>query len=231
MKPHLDIEQRKQLHGNEYVSRFQQKSPARLCSLVDRMELKVGSEVIDFGCGDGIIVEYIKDIIRSYKGVDFSPEFIQVANNRKEALHAANVNFECNSIVEFSKQHGNAFDIGFSFDLSEHVYDDEWQDIVIAMYQCLRPGGSFYLHTPNEDFLLEIMKKNNFLLKQFPEHISVRNAQSNCNFLSKAGFEDIKVSFIAHYNLCRLIHPLSRLPLVGKFFQARLFITARKPIN
>ena len=231
MKNHLDLAQRKELHGKEYVSLYQQKSSTRLRFLLNLMALKNGSDVVDFGCGDALIIEYIKDIVTSYKGIDFSPEFIQVANKRKEALHASNVDFECNSIVDFSERHLNSFDVGFCLDLSEHVYDNEWQDIVNAMYQCLRPGGSFYQHTPNSDFILEIMKNNNFLLKQFPEHISVRNAQTNCNFLYRAGFEDIKVSFIPHYNSARIVHPLSRLPFIGKFFQARIFITARKPIQ
>jgi len=231
MKNHLELAQLKELHGKEYVSLYQQKSPARLRSLVKRMVLKSDSDVVDFGCGDALIVEYLKDIVKSYKGIDFSTEFIQVANKRKDALNATNVDFECDSIIDFSERHLNAFDIGFCLDLSEHVYDKEWQNIVNAMFQCLRPGGSLYQHTPNSDFILEIMKNNNVILKQFPEHISVRNAQSNCHFLSMAGFENINVSFIPHYNSTRIVHPLSRLPLIGKFFQARLFITAQKPMH
>jgi 2-polyprenyl-6-hydroxyphenyl methylase/3-demethylubiquinone-9 3-methyltransferase len=74
------------------------------------------------------------------------------------------------------------------------------------------------------------MKKRDIVLAQFPEHIAVRNAQSNSEFLSRAGFENIEVSFIPHYNIVRLVHPLSWLPVVGRYFRARLFITAQKPI-
>ncbi len=231
MKSHLDLEQRKQLHGTEYVEQYLQKSPKRLRNLVDRMDIETCSDIVDFGCGDAVIVEYFKDVVNSYVGVDFSSEFIEVANRRKMALNATNVHFHCDSITDFSHYHKNSFDIGFSLDLSEHVYDREWQEIANAMYQCLRPGGVFYLHTPNANFFLEIMKRYNFLMKQFPEHVSVRDALSNYHFLSVAGFENINVKFIPHYNVARLLHPLSYLPFIGKYFQARLFITARKPIN
>mgnify|MGYP003635543426 CR=1 FL=1 len=231
MKTHLDLEQRKQLHGTAYVEQYLQKSPKRLRDLVDRMNIEITSDIVDFGCGDALIIEYLKDVVNSYQGVDFSPEFIRVANRRKMALHAKNVKFQCESIPDFSRHHKNSFDIGFALDLSEHVYDDEWQNIVTAMHDCLRPGGQFYLHTPNADFLLEKMKQHDFLIKQFPEHISVRNAKSNSHFLSVAGFENIDVKFIPHYNILRGLHPMSKLPLIGKFFQARLFITAKKPIN
>lgn len=229
MITNLDLKQRKALHSADYVARFQKKSPTRIRKLIDRMIIN-GLDVVDFGCGDAVIIEYLKESVGSYKGVDFSEEFIEVARCRKEVLNASNVEFECDSIVDFSSRHSKSFDVGFSLDLSEHVYDDEWQDIVSAMYRCLRPGGVFYQHTPNADFFLEIMKKRDIVLTQFPEHIAVRDAQSNSEFLSKAGFENIEVSFIPHYNIVRLIHPLSWLPVVGRYFRARLFITAQKPV-
>ncbi|WP_299792574.1 class I SAM-dependent methyltransferase [uncultured Shewanella sp.] len=231
MKKHLNLEQRKKLHGADYVNQYLTKSPKRLRELVDRMHIAPGSDVIDFGCGDALIIQYIKDFVNSYQGVDFSSTFIEVANRRKKAINANNVNFECDSIANFCKSHKESYDIGFALDLSEHVYDKEWQEIVDAMYQCLRPGGIIYLHTPNAGFFLERMKEHNFLIKQFPEHVAVRNAQSNHHFFSVAGFENINVKFIPHYNVLRLVHPLSCLPFVGKFFQARLFITAKKPLR
>ncbi|MCE9685392.1 methyltransferase domain-containing protein [Shewanella sp. AS16] len=236
MTERLDLRQRQGLHGADYVARYRRKSPQRLCRLVDLMTVSrrqglQDADVVDFGCGDAVIIDYIRDKVSTYKGVDFSAEFIQVANQRKAALKACNVDFTCDSITHFGRQHRDCFDIGFSFDLSEHVYDDEWQEIVNSMYSCLRPGGRLYLHTPNADFLLEIMKKHNFLLKQFPEHIAVRNALDNCHFLAEAGFEDINAHVIPHYNIARIVHPLSLLPWVGKYFQARLFITAKKPMT
>ncbi|QSX40440.1 class I SAM-dependent methyltransferase [Shewanella cyperi] len=226
----LSERQRKALHGADYVARFSRQSPARLSRLLDQIHIPSGARVVDFGCGDGAIIGSIKDRIGAYTGVDFSAEFIAAANHRKRELNASRLKFECAAITDFSQNHAQDFDIGLCLDLSEHVYDDEWQAIVNAMFHCLRPGGNFYQHTPNADFILEIMKQHNVLLRQFPEHIAVRNAAENLGFLRRAGFSNIRVHFIPHYNVARLLHPLSALPKVGKYFQARLLLSAQKPM-
>jgi hypothetical protein len=72
------------------------------------------------------------------------------------------------------------------------------------------------------------MKARNFILKQYPGHIAVRDAQQNIALLEQAGFRDIEISFIPHYNILKHLHWLSFLPTVGKYFQARLLIQAKR---
>lgn len=81
MKSNSDLEQRKALHSADHVARFQKKSPARIRKLIDRMIIN-GLDVVDFGCGDAVIIEYLKESVGSYKGVDFSDEFIEVAKGK-----------------------------------------------------------------------------------------------------------------------------------------------------
>lgn len=230
MKAKLTLEQRKSLHSTEYVAIYQKKSQVKLRNLVDRMELDINSDVVDFGCGDAEIARHLKDRIKSYSGIDFSEEFIEAAMQKMKLWNASNVFLECGSIVDFSTRNIASFDVGLALDISEHIYDAEWQDIVNAMFRCLRAGGRFYLHTPNAEFFLEVLKERKILLSQSPEHIAIRNAKSNVDFLERAGFENITVDFIPHYNIMRVIHPLSLMPAVGRYFKARLFISARKPI-
>lgn len=229
MNDRLDTAQRKLLHGKDYVEKFERwQSPGRLRRLIDLLDLDMDFDVADFGCGSGMILEYLRDRVASYTGFDFSEEFIAAANRRKNALKAGNAHFECGSLVDICKRHEGAFDVGLAFDISEHVYDDEWQEMINAMFASLKPRGRLYLHTPNADFLLEIMKARNFLLQQFPEHIAVRDARENSDFFVRAGFENISVRFLPHYNILRLVHPLSFVPVVGRYFKARIFIEATK---
>lgn len=66
------------------------------------------------------------------------------------------------------------------------------------------------------------------VLKQFPEHIAARNGEGTKDMLIESGFDaaKIKVETIAHYNILKVFHPLGKLPVVGKYFQARLWIEA-----
>jgi hypothetical protein len=72
------------------------------------------------------------------------------------------------------------------------------------------------------------MKDKNFLLKQFPEHIAVRSMQGNTRLLLEAEFTIRDAQRLPHYNWLSVLHPLSRLPGLGKYFGARLFIEAVK---
>ena len=225
----LTRDERKALHSAEYLRRFEKTKVAqRLERLVDRMDLRPDALLADFGCGNGVILPLIAHRIGQYYGVDFSADFIGAAQQRQAELGITNARFWCGDIQAFCRSHQAAIDHALCLDLSEHIYDDEWKNILKSIHDCLKPGGTLYLHTPNADFLVERMKARDFILKQFPEHIAVRNARQNLALLREAGFSRLRAHPIAHYNSLRFMHPLSWLPKVGPLFQARLFIEAHK---
>ncbi|MCK4695894.1 MAG: hypothetical protein KAT74_09035, partial [Candidatus Cloacimonetes bacterium] len=65
-----------------------------------------------------------------------------------------------------------------------------------------------------------------FIFTQFPEHIAVRTPEHNASLLREADFIEIQVRLIPHYNILRIVHPLSYIPILGKYFKARIFIEA-----
>jgi 2-polyprenyl-6-hydroxyphenyl methylase/3-demethylubiquinone-9 3-methyltransferase len=230
------IEELKELHGDEYAKNFDQSDSYRLERLIARMNISSHAKVVDFACGSGMLLEYIAPRVQSYVGVDFSEPFIKIANAKKnkfasqskDNLWAKKARFECTSIQDFCRKNPGAFDVGFAMDISEHVYDEEWLDILKHIQPSMAVGGKLYLHTPNGRFFLEIMKRHNFFVKQFPEHIAVRNLEENLALLKKAGFRISKARLIPHYNILRFLHPLSFLPVIGPYFQARIFVEATK---
>lgn len=218
----------KALHGEQYVKNFEYQSPNRLGQLLKHIQLHDNAKVVDFGCGNGMLMDHIAHKVKFYTGVDFSEPFIAAANRRKSNTRADNVSFFCADIEEFCKDRTAEFDIAFAMDFSEHVYDEEWSKIIAGIRDCLAPKGILYLHTPNANFILEMMKARNFLIRQFPEHIAVRSPEQNIVLLRRAGFNNITVMFLPHYNFLRFLDPLSALPVIGKYFQARLLIRAMK---
>jgi hypothetical protein len=73
------------------------------------------------------------------------------------------------------------------------------------------------------------MKRRNFILRQSPEHIAVRDMAANLGLLRDSGFGVTSARFVRHYNVLRFLHGLRRLPGVGSWFEARIFIEARAP--
>jgi SAM-dependent methyltransferase len=227
----LSRQEREALHGAAYAATFEaQQDPTRVAGLLARVVFHPGAEVLDVGCGNGLALSFLSGRgIGRYTGVDFSDELLGLARSRAEHNPELAARFLRATSTAGLAQLGEAWaDVALALDVSEHVYDDEWLTTCREVRAALKPGGQFVLHTPNLDFFVERMKARDFLLKQFPEHIAVRDAEHNIALLRKAGFERVEVEIIPHYNVLRHVHPLSRLPVVGRLFGARLFIVAHR---
>lgn len=219
-------EELKEIYDEDYVESYKRKSPVRLERLIKYMTIDSTSNVADFACGNSLLMGLIAPKVNSYIGIDFSEPFIKAANEKKERLLIKNAEFVCADINEFCQQHKNAFDVGFTMDFSEHVYDQEWVQILRSIRKSLKPNGKLYLHTPNAEFFLEKMKNKNVIVKQLSGHVAVRTPEHNVALLREAGFNVAKVWLIPHYNIFRLVHPFSYIPVLGKYLKARIFIEA-----
>lgn len=217
------------LHSGEYVSHYEQHSMARVTRLASRMELGGDEVLADFACGNAMLLQATHDRVRHYHGIDFSPDFIQAAERRAHALGVSNASFHCNDIVDYCASRHGCFDVAAALDFCEHIDDGEFVRVFSAIRSSLRDSGRLYLHTPNLDFLLEQLKHHG-ILPQFPQHIAVRDANRLIQLLETCGFSraSIQVTALAHYNAMRIVHPLRKLPGIGRLFAARLFIECRK---
>ncbi len=227
----LSPDELKSLYGESYVKAFVSKqSRKRLANLITFMPLRSSYCVADYGCGSGMLVPWIAPHVAAYSGVDFSPEFIKTAQQQFPATHFPNASFYCARIQDFCNENLEKFDVAFAMDFSEHVYDDDWKDILVHIRKSLKPTGILYLHTPNADFLIEKMKQYHIILKQFPEHIAIRTPEENFALLNSSGFTTINTRLLPHYLLLlKPLHVFSHIPIIGKYFKARIFIEAKQP--
>lgn len=217
----------KALHGEAYTQRFEQFRSLqlkRLRGILKNISFNKTDVVADFGCGNGLLFEFIYDKINKYYGIDFSESLLNLFRKRNADKIAATgaILFE-GDIIEFCKQHTKEIDKAFTLDFSEHITDEDFVQIYTAITSSLKPDGVLYLHTPNLDFFVEKLKDKG-IMKQFPEHIGVRNAKQYQRLLKIAGFNRVKVKHIPHYNWLKFLHIFSFIPLLGKYFKARIFL-------
>lgn len=221
----------RELYSDKYVRMFENDERLqfkRVKGILEHVNLSANDVIGDFACGNGILSSIIHHKVKSCYGVDFSGEFIETAKRRAEKNKVSNVSYIEADIVDFCKDNLNFFDKIFTLDFSEHIYDQDFIKIYTSIYSSLKPGGILFLHTPNGEFLIEIFK-NKGIMQQFPEHIAVRNAASYIHMLNKIGFTNIQINYISHYNnILRFLHVFSFLPMIGKFFKARLLITCSR---
>jgi cyclopropane fatty-acyl-phospholipid synthase-like methyltransferase len=227
--PETDKDELRDLYRNDYVSAYHQNPGPRLKRLVDRADLSDDMAVADLGCGNGLLLDVLHGRVATYYGVDFSDEFIAEARQRhvgRESDRGA-FSFHALSIGVFCDSHPGEIDRAFALDFSEHLYDDELVAVFESVRSCLRDDGRFYLHTPNRDFLIEILKARG-IMRQLPEHIAVRNAPDTLALLERAGFGEVRVAYIAHYlPALAWLDRFAGVPGLGRFMRARLFIDAR----
>lgn len=225
----LSKKQLKSLHNADYVSRYHSVDKRRLKRLLKFINLNKNDLVLDVGCGNGLLLDYIFNKINFYYGVDFSKDFIEVAINRKKENKIKNAKFICKDINNFCKGFKNKFDKIFALDFVEHIYNEDFKEIFTSLYNSLKINGELYVHTPNGDYFLEIFKNKNLLLKQFPEHIAIRTTRQYKEFLEKIGFTDIRIIYLSHYiKILSLFDFLRYIPFIGKYFKARLLIICKK---
>ena len=183
--------------------------------------------MLDVGCGPGILASLLASRYGAYTGVDFSQAMVNAARRIAVANGLQHCKFVCADAVDVMRDRHDAFDAIFMLDISEHVPDEEWGRIVRQARQALKPGGIVYLHTPSLDFFVERLKQHGWM-RQFPEHVAVRTASANMRFFTDARYSAVECIPLPHYNILRWLHPLAGLPLVGRFFAARLWIAAIK---
>lgn len=228
MAERLTNQKLRSFYDADYVNQYHRKDTGRISKVLSKIELRSTDDVVDYACGNGLLLKEVHDKVRSYNGVDFSEKFIEAANKNKLKLKAKNARYHCMDIIEFSKVNECKFDFAFTLDFSEHIYDDDFLAIYSAIRESLKPGGRLVLHTPNLDFFLELLKVAG-VMRQFPEHVSVRSEKQYRKLLGSCGYQNITVSYLPHYvKILKPLHILSLIPIIGRYFKARILITCEK---
>lgn len=211
-------------YGNDYVKRYREKEgEGRLERLLVLIDLRKSDSVLDVGCGNGFLADLLKEKIKFYTGIDTSNAFI---NEARKNVKKNNFVFYCES----SRKHLERkikYDKIFLMDVSEHMTDKIFLDVLSDIKVMLKREGKVYLHTPNKMYFLELLKQVG-VLKQTFGHIAVRSAHDYINLLNKAGY-GVEVVYLNHYlGLLSWFSFLKRIPFIGYIFNARLFMTVWK---
>ena len=221
-------EELRAIYDQRYVDEYDPHAVQRIRRMLPFFELSGQEVVADFGCGNGVLLELIGPCVNQYVGVDFSEAFVRAAERRRDLRGIRNGTFHCGDIVTFCAQHPNRFDAGFALDFSEHLYDDQFLRIYRAIHDALKPGAALYLHTPNGEYFMERLRKWR-VFRQIEGHVAVRDARSYRALFAQCGFASVHVRYLAHYlHPASALHGLGALPLVGRHFRARLFLTCHK---
>ncbi len=122
-------------------------NPLRL-DWIDRLARLKGKQVVDIGCGGGILAESMAERGAQVTGVDLSDKALRVA--RLHLLESGRkVDYRAISAEDLAQEQPESYDIVTCMEMLEHVPDPA--STVAACARLARPGGWVFLSTLNRN--------------------------------------------------------------------------------
>ncbi|AXK73626.1 bifunctional 2-polyprenyl-6-hydroxyphenol methylase/3-demethylubiquinol 3-O-methyltransferase UbiG [Lysobacter sp. TY2-98] len=120
-------------------------NPVRLKYVADRVQLP-GANVLDVGCGAGLLSEAMALAGANVTAIDLAPELVKVA--RLHALESgAKLDYRVQPVEEVAAAAPSTFDAVTCMEMIEHVPDPS--AVIRACADALKPGGRLFVSTIN----------------------------------------------------------------------------------
>ena len=199
-------------------------NPARLRFMTERAEIR-GAEVLDVGCGGGILAESLARKGGRVTGIDVAPRVLSTARLH---LHESGLEVDYREITveDQARETPRGFDVVTCMEMLEHVPDPA--SIVQSMQELLKPGGQAFFSTLNRTplaFALGIVGAEHIarLLPRGTHRYDrfIRPSELGA-WVRRAGME-VRDIMGLHYN------PITRSVMLGGNVQVNYLVHASKP--
>jgi len=106
-------------------------------------------QVLDVGCGGGILSEAMARAGATVTGIDLSPASIEVAKLHRLECGINNLKYECVAVEDYARAHPQQFDVVTCMELLEHVPEPD--QTVQACSELVKPDGAAFFSTLNRN--------------------------------------------------------------------------------
>ncbi len=144
-----------------------QINPVRLDFIVRQTSLN-NKEVLDIGCGGGILSEAMAKQGANVTAIDASEENIAIASTHA-ADNQLEIDYQVNLTEDFAEKNEVKFDLITCMELLEHVPDPD--SIIQACSKMIKPGGHVMFSTINRNikaYMLAVLT-GEYLLQLLPK--------------------------------------------------------------
>ena len=134
-----------------------QINPLRL-EWINRLCPLAGQQVLDVGCGGGILSDAMARVGANVTGIDLATKALRVAQLHALETQTPNVAYREISVEALAQQQPQSFDVVTCMEMLEHVPDPA--SVVRACAALVKPGGWVFFSTLNrspKSFLLAIV--------------------------------------------------------------------------
>lgn len=128
-------------------------NPLRLGFILQRVDL-AGRDVVDVGCGGGILTEALARAGAQVTGIDLGPAALAAAEAHRQES-GLDIRYRQINAEAMAAQNPAGFDVAVCMELLEHVPDPS--SIVRACTRLVRPGGHVFFATLNRSPLAYLL--------------------------------------------------------------------------
>ncbi len=204
-----------------------QINPLRL-DWIDQLAAVSGKNVVDVGCGGGILAESMARRGANVLGVDLADKPLKVAQLHAMEAGVANLDYRSIAAEDLAAEQPAAFDVVTCMEMLEHVPDPS--SIIRACATMARPGGWVFFSTLNRNpksFLFAIVGAE-YLLKLLPQGTHefsrfIRPAEL-ARWIREAGLELVQFK-------CLEYNPLTRRYWLSGDTSVNYMVACRKPLQ
>lgn len=204
-----------------------QINPLRL-DWIDQYAAISGKNVVDVGCGGGILAESMARRGANVLGVDLADKPLKVAQLHAMEGGVANLEYRSVAAEDLAAEQPAAFDVVTCMEMLEHVPDPS--SIIRACASMARPGGWVFFSTLNRNpksFLFAIVGAE-YLLKLLPQGTHefsrfIRPAEL-ARWIREAGLELVQFKGL-EYN------PITRRYWLSGDTSVNYMVACRKPLQ
>ena len=199
-------------------------NPARLAYISERADLQ-NTQVVDVGCGGGILSESMAAIGAQVTGLDVAEKALGVARLH---LHESglSVDYQLSTAEDWATKHPESAAVVTCMEMLEHVPNPS--SVVSACARMLEDGGHLFLSTLNRNalsFAMAIVGGEHIagvVPKGTHQYERFIKPSEICDWLRQAGLKPLEVTGI-HYN------PILRTARTGSHVKVNYLVHAYKP--
>ncbi|MCV2502252.1 MAG: bifunctional 2-polyprenyl-6-hydroxyphenol methylase/3-demethylubiquinol 3-O-methyltransferase UbiG [Candidatus Lightella neohaematopini] len=138
-------------------------NPVRLHYIIMNVDDLNNKNILDVGCGGGILSESMALEGANVTGIDISSKLINIAKSHM-IINKLKINYVQQTIEEHTNSHKNMYDIITCMEVLEHT--NQPIKLINQCAQLVKPGGKVFFSTINRNFkswLLSILIAENIL--------------------------------------------------------------------
>jgi predicted TPR repeat methyltransferase len=165
--------------------------PALVADVIKRYASSNTLDILDLGCGTGLVGEHVRPFRRTLTGVDLSANMLEKARQRQIYDHLL-----CSDLVEFLQTQDKAFDLAVAADV--FIYLGDLSQVFQGVRRALRASGLFCFSVEAADdggfvlrntlryahsigYLRTLAEQHQFIVETIDPQVVRRDAGANIN--------------------------------------------------